>query len=522
LTGTAAGLLLGACLVTSVTGGAHAARRLTSTPDPQLTLDRLIETSPFTSSATRVFDNEGSAFVPADDALWMADDQGDALLEVDRTTGQLRRRIPQSVFVNAPRVGTGASAGPLRNEDLEALAYDADADVLYAFSGSTPSAAGASEPTAYRLARGADDQLHVASWRALTMESAAAGWRMADGQTYVGNRSTIRTYDYTTNTFGAPISIPGLARILGLDFDDVTGDLLAVTNRERLFRASMTTHTLLDGWNGIDLTSLGLLDTRAVEVIGEQVLVTDGFDTRPNSDPRQHAVFVLDVTTDTTDPVVSIAVPADGKAYPRNRVVNADFACADTPGGTGVASCEGTVADGQAIETASLGPQTFTVTATDNAGNTTEVTHDYTVANGRPDGRIRRGNGAVVGNNTYNTSGVGQTRTGSALRGRSVTYYVSVQNDAPFAERLRVRGQAATARFAVQYRDPANVKITSQVVAGTYRTPILAPGAVHRIRAIVTVRLSAPRNASLARTVTSISDTHPTIKDTVRFVTNRA
>ena len=81
----------------------------------------------------------------------------------------------------------------------------------------------------------------------------------------------------------------------------MTGDLLAVNNKQRLYRASMTTRTLLTGWNGISLTSFGLLDTRAVEVIGEQVLVTDGADSnvRPHTDPMAHAVFVLDVSGPT-------------------------------------------------------------------------------------------------------------------------------------------------------------------------------------------------------------------------------
>ena len=78
----------------------------------------------------------------------------------------------------------------------------------------------------------------------------------------------------------------------------MTGDLLAVNSSERLYRASMTTRTILPGWNGISLTGFGLLDTRAVEVIGEQVLVTDGADSaaRPTTDPMSHAVFVFDVT----------------------------------------------------------------------------------------------------------------------------------------------------------------------------------------------------------------------------------
>jgi hypothetical protein len=217
---------------------------------------------------------------------------------------------------------------------------------------------------------------------------------------------------------------------------------------------------------------------------------------------------------------VAVVTPPAGAVYARNRVVNADFSCVDT-GSSGLASCVGTVADGEAIDTATLGGHTFTVTATDNEGNTTAVDRTYTVANGRPDARIRRGPGAVVGNNLYNTTGLNQTRTGAAGPGQAVTYFVSAQNDAPFAEQLRIKGQASTTRFTVTYRNPAGVNITSQVIAGSYRTPVLAPGATHFIRAIVTIHPSAPANATLTRTATVTSDTHPAIKDTVKFITTR-
>ena len=520
LVGILVGLVMG-LLVTSVVVGSGTAQALPGTAHPVLSLNHLIQTSSF-PAPNRVFDNEGSAYVADDDALWMADDQADALFEVDRTTGALRRKIPQSVFDAALPVGGGAAAGPTRTEDLEALAYDADDDVLYAFSGSTPPAGGTADPTVYRLTRDGNDQFQVESWQAVASESAGAGWRAADGLTYVANNSAIRTYDYATNTFGTPFSIVGLTNIVGLDFDDATGDLLAVSNLERLFRASMSTMTLREGWAGISLTGLGLLDTRAVEVIGEQVLVTDGADApaRPANAPESHAVFVIDVTTDTTDPTATIATPPAGAVYARNRVVNADFSCADT-GGSGLATCVGTVANTQAINTATVGPHTFTVTATDGEGNTTEVNRAYTVANGRPDARIRRGTGALVGNNLYNTTGLDQTRNGAAGPGHSVSYFVSAQNDAPFAEQLRIKGQGSTTQFTVQYRNAANVIITPQVVAGSYRTPVLAPGATHLIRAIVTIHPSAPANATLTRTATVTSDTHPAVKDTVKFVTTR-
>ena len=272
--------------------GMGTAQALISTTQPQLTLNHFIRTSPFVGTSTKVSDNEGSTYVASDDALWMADDNGDALWEVDRTTGTLRRKLAQSAFINAPRFGVGGTAGQSRTEDLEALAYDANADIIYAFSGST-----SATPTVFRLTRDAGHQFQVESWQPIPSEWTGAGWRSADGLTYVVNGSTIRTYDFATNTFGPSFSISGLSKVYGIDFDDATGDLLAVNSSERLYRASMSTRTLLPGWTGISLTGFGLLDTRAVEVIGEQVFVTDGADSgaRPPSDPMFHAVFVLDV-----------------------------------------------------------------------------------------------------------------------------------------------------------------------------------------------------------------------------------
>ena len=91
--------------------GMGTAQALISTTQPQLTLNHFIRTSPFVGTSTKVSDNEGSAYVASDDALWMADDNGDALWEVDRTTGALRRKLAQSAFINAPRFGVGGTAG---------------------------------------------------------------------------------------------------------------------------------------------------------------------------------------------------------------------------------------------------------------------------------------------------------------------------------------------------------------------------------------------------------------------------
>ena len=82
---------------------------------------------------------------------------------------------------------------------------------------------------------------------------------------------------------------------------------------------------------------------------------------------------------DTTPPAITLTTPAGGAIYTLNQVVLADYGCEDEPGGSGVASCVGDASDGAAIDTASVGPNTFTVTAEDNAENIASLTHAYSV-----------------------------------------------------------------------------------------------------------------------------------------------
>ena len=78
---------------------------------------------------------------------------------------------------------------------------------------------------------------------------------------------------------------------------------------------------------------------------------------------------VFDPPADTTAPTITINTPVDNHHYAQGAVVNANYSCTDEQGGSGVASCAGTVADGAAIDTSSSGAHGFTVTAHDVAGN---------------------------------------------------------------------------------------------------------------------------------------------------------
>ena len=82
---------------------------------------------------------------------------------------------------------------------------------------------------------------------------------------------------------------------------------------------------------------------------------------------------------DRTPPSIEITTPPTGAVYTQGDTVAADYSCADQPGGSGLLSCSGDLAAGTQIDTSTVGSHTFTVTATDNANNTTTKSSTYRV-----------------------------------------------------------------------------------------------------------------------------------------------
>jgi len=132
----------------------------------------------------------------------------------------------------------------------------------------------------------------------------------------------------------------------------------------------VATVTGLAEGDGIDLDGGDFDLTSPVTVSGEGIHVLG----------IQHngSVFPTIVPIDTSAPTVTLDTPPTAPAtYTLGQVVKSSFQCDD--GGSGVASCVGTVANGANVPTTSIGDKTFTVTATDFAGHTTTVTHTYKV-----------------------------------------------------------------------------------------------------------------------------------------------
>ena len=255
-----------------------------------LELDGTIRTSPFVGTSVSMGDNEGSAYVPADSSLWLAEDGKKKIYEVNPTTGELKRKIDRTVFNNAPRLGGGEAAGTDRTNDFESMAYDRANDVLYVFSGKCCTSS--ILPTAFRLTR-QSGRFQVESWQDLPAgaDYTAAAWNPIDGKVYVGKGRYVRSFDYDSGSAGATFRI-GVAGITGMDFSPDGADLFVTNNSEKLVRVKWSTRTPVSGWT-IDLTPFGIKDSRAVATIGGRYYVSDGYDGRPSGDPLRHAVFTL-------------------------------------------------------------------------------------------------------------------------------------------------------------------------------------------------------------------------------------
>ncbi len=338
---TAAAVLSASILVTSGGVGGQAAVAAPPTPGglPVLELLGKVQTTPFlaTNPPEKPGDVEGLAYDPYRQSMWLADDSKFQLYEVEfKTTpaptaaslaaSRHRKTISWNQLQKARPYGdpAGPIADKARAGDFEALAMDTTNNVLYAFAG--PCCPGAPHlPTVFRLTRSnpadAASSFVVADYQPLLAspnDFSGVGFSAIGGvpKLWAANKKNLYPYDYATNTFGTPISLNsqlnGLGDINGVSFSDDFTQLWITTSSERIIRLNwsvdpvVTPPTIVPGYI-FDPRILNIPDTRAIELVGQQVVIADGFDFYPTHGIQEFALHVFDVTAAIPKPAFTAA-----------------------------------------------------------------------------------------------------------------------------------------------------------------------------------------------------------------------
>jgi hypothetical protein len=165
------------------------------------------------------------------------------------------------------------------------------------------------------------------------------------------------------------LALSGSTVVAGGVFKTVNGS----TPRNDLAAFDATTG-LASSW---DPEPNGSVDATSVAADGT-VYAGGDFTSFPTAPQAYFAAF--SPTSDTSPPTITIAAPADGATYTQGAGVNASYTCSDPDGSADVASCTGPVANGAAIDTSTIGAHSFTVSASDIAGNTASRSVSYTVS----------------------------------------------------------------------------------------------------------------------------------------------
>jgi sugar lactone lactonase YvrE len=228
-------------------------------------------------------------------------------------------------------------------------------------------------------------------------------------------------------------------------------------------------------------------------------------------------------TTDTTPPNVNITSGPSGVTTSTNASFgftsgdpNATFTC--DIDGTGFAPC--TSPWDYPSPPVPGGQHTFKVIATDTLGNASAAAQrKWTVdtAKHRPDALIAT-TASYAGNDVYNATGSGQSKTLKTKVGATAKFKIEIQNDGNDTDPIAFSGPATANGYTISYFDGAS-NITSAVKAGTV-TFDLSGGASKVITVKVKVGSSAGSSKSLLIQVTSGHD--PSKVDAVKAVVKKA
>jgi hypothetical protein len=144
----------------------------------------------------------------------------------------------------------------------------------------------------------------------------------------------------------------------------------------------------------------------------------------------------------------------------------------------------------------------------------------------QPDATIstRRGSKTYIGAGVINSTGADQTVSRKSARKRTKVFYIRCQNTGSTVDTFTVLGggnvpQGVSVQYFVGAMPKEAVEITSAVVAGTYTTASLAPGAITGNATLLRVQVTADSDAlsgSYSTLITFRSTSNPSKVDAVK------
>jgi hypothetical protein len=153
-----------------------------------------------------------------------------------------------------------------------------------------------------------------------------------------------------------------------------------------LITASRAPAANANGWNNTDVTASysasDALSGLANPPTGSYVFTTEGAGQSHTFSVTDKAgnsasAGVSDINIDKTAPTINAIAPAQGGTYTLNGAFASNYTCSDSL--SGLDYCGGPVASGANFSTGTPGANSFTVNATDKAGNAAQKVNDYTV-----------------------------------------------------------------------------------------------------------------------------------------------
>ena len=137
------------------------------------------------------------------------------------------------------------------------------------------------------------------------------------------------------------------------------------------------------------------------------------------------------------------------------------------------------------------------------------------------DTRIRKGSGALVGDDVYDALGFGQTVNSSKAPGTTATFTVSIQNESNVPEPFIIGSYAvAVTGYKLKFFHGAT-DITSSLNGASFETPIVPAGGTFEILVKVKVLAGAVPGSQFYASVAVAPSNSPLIQDTVGLTVSR-